>query len=132
MPNYNNYFPAGYGYMYPQNQPQMPNNNRDNDFIWVTGKAGADAYNVAPNSRVILWDSDAQVVYIKSADAMGRPSMQILDYTIRQNDIAKANPLQGSAPQTEYVTRAELEERLKQLKENTANEQSALSAVQQQ
>lgn len=131
MPNYNNYFPAGYGYMYPQNQ-QMPNNNRDNDFIWVTGKAGADAYNVAPNSRVILWDSDAQVVYIKSADAMGRPSMQILDYTIRQNDVAKANPLQGSAPQTEYVTRAELEERLKQLKENTANEQSALSAVQQQ
>lgn len=132
MPNYNNYFPAGYGYMYPQNQPQMPNNNRDNDFIWVTGKAGADAYNVAPNSRVILWDSDAQVVYIKSADAMGRPSMQILDYTIRQNDVAKANPLQGNAPQTEYVTRAELEERLRQLKENTANEQSALSAVQQQ
>lgn len=132
MPNYNNYFPAGYGYMYPQNQPQMQNSNQDSDFIWVTGKAGADAYMVAPNSRVKLWDSESQTIYIKSADAMGRPSMQILDYTIRQNDIAKANPLQGSAPQTEYVTRAELEERLRQLKENTANEQSALSAVQQQ
>lgn len=85
MPNYNNYFPTGYGYMYPQNQPQMQNSNQDSDFIWVTGKAGADAYMVAPNSRVKLWDSESQTIYIKSADAMGRPSMQILDYTIRQN-----------------------------------------------
>lgn len=90
---YNNYFPAGYQQMYYpqqnqmqgtqmslQNQPQLaPNSN----LIWVQGEAGAKSYLVAPNTTVQLWDSENQVIYLKSADASGMPSIKTLEYTVR-------------------------------------------------
>lgn len=78
---YNSYFPAGYQpAYYPQqnSQPQM-----NNGIIWVQGEAAAKSYPVAPNSSVPLWDSEADVIYIKSADMSGMPSLKILDYTMR-------------------------------------------------
>lgn len=91
---YNSYFPAGYQPMYyPQqnqmqgtqmslpNQPQQPQTN--NGIIWVQGEAAAKSYPIAPNSSVPLWDSEANVIYIKSADMSGMPSIKILDYTMR-------------------------------------------------
>lgn len=53
------------------------------NMIWVQGEEGARGYMVAPNNTVPLWDSEKQIIYVKSADALGRPSMRILDYTIR-------------------------------------------------
>ena len=80
---YNN-FPVGYQpaqIYYPQQyNPQSQGNN---SIIWVQGEAGAKSYMVAPNSTVQLWDSENQVIYLKSSDASGMPSMRILDYTIR-------------------------------------------------
>lgn len=52
--------------------------------IWVQGIEGAKSYLVAPNSTVQLWDSEAQTIYLKSADASGMPSIRTLDYTIRE------------------------------------------------
>lgn len=71
-------------YQQYQNQYQ-PQSSR----IWVQGEAGARAYLVAPGNTVELWDSDAQSIYLKSADASGIPSMRIIDYKFRE-----------SAPQT--------------------------------
>lgn len=84
---YNNYYPMNY---YPQaqmnnsflNQNQQQNNN---GIIWVSGDAGAKAYLVAPNTSVVLFDSESQTIYIKSADASGMPSIRILDYTFRDS-----------------------------------------------
>lgn len=53
--------------------------------IWVQGIEGAKSYLVAPNSSVDLWDSENQVLYQKSADASGMPSIKILDYTVRES-----------------------------------------------
>ena len=83
---YNGGFPMNYAQYYPMQQnvapaPQQPQNN---GIIWVQGEAGAKSYLVAPNSTVQLWDSEAQVIYLKSADASGMPSMKVLDYTIRE------------------------------------------------
>ena len=88
---YGNGFPATYQPMYYQQQyaPQMPQQS-NNSLIWVQGEAGAKSYLVAPNSTVQLWDSEAQVIYLKSADASGMPSMKVLDYTIR--DLNKNGP----------------------------------------
>ena len=95
MALYNNGFPAGYP-QFPYPYPAQQNNG----IIWVQGKAGADAYMVARNTKNLpLWDSEAQVIYLKSADDTGRPSMQILDYTIR--DAAPAAP--------EYATKADID-----------------------
>lgn len=78
------------------------------NMIWVQGEEGARAYMVAPNSTVPLWDSEEQVIYVKSADNLGRPSMRILDYTIRD------------LPKDEITTLkeeiAELKEQLKSMK----------------
>ena len=86
---YNNIFPMTYQpqqmyYPQMQNQGQQQTQN-GNNLIWVSGEAGAKAYLVAPNTTVTLWDSEAQVIYLKSADATGMPSMKIIDYTIRNN-----------------------------------------------
>ena len=90
----NYYFPQGYQPMqyYPQNQqmvqqPQMPQPQQQasTDIKWVQGEAGAKSYMVAPNTSVTLWDSEAQVIYIKSANASGLPTMTVIDYTIRND-----------------------------------------------
>ena len=52
--------------------------------IWVNGEEVAKSYMVAPNSIVALWDSELQVIYLKSTDNMGKPTIQYLDYTVRE------------------------------------------------
>lgn len=88
---YNNGFPIGYQpinsyQMQQQTQPQFtqaqPNNN---GIIWVQGESGAKSYLVAPNNSVVLWDSESQTIYVKSADASGIPNIKVLDYKIRDN-----------------------------------------------
>lgn len=73
-----NYFPASY------QSYQMPQPNTAG-IIWIQGEAGAKSYMVAPNTTAVLFDSESQTIYLKSADATGMPSMRVLDYTIRDN-----------------------------------------------
>ena len=111
---YNNGFPMNYQPMYyPQPISQqaqvqsMPTQQVSSSIIWVQGEAGAKSYLVAPNTTVQLWDSENQVIYLKSADASGMPSMKILDYRIRES-AQPAQPQAVSANTQEYVTRDEL------------------------
>lgn len=100
---YNNGFPMGYQQMYPQYysaQPAAPQQT-GNCPIWVQGEAGAKSYLVAPNTTVALWDSEAQVIYLKSADPSGMPQMKVLDYTIRGGKPLNQN--------VEYATKDDLE-----------------------
>ena len=90
-----NYYP-----IYPANNYQSPQNN----IIWVSGETGAKAYMVAPNQTVQLWDSEAQTIYLKSADASGMPTIKILDYTIRNNTPQKAD----ISPVADFATKDEV------------------------
>lgn len=120
---YNNNFPVNYqpAMYYPGAYPAQGNNGnqqtQNNPIIWVSGEAGAKAYLVAPNTTVQLWDSEAQTIYLKSADTSGMPTMKILDYVIREQSVSQvAAPalMQDAVP--DYITRddlAEFEERLK-------------------
>lgn len=106
---YFNGFPASYQPMYPQYQ-QPAQNTQQNGIIWVQGETAAKSYLVAPGQTVQLWDSEEKVIYLKSADASGMPSMKVLDYTIRGE--AEAKP-------TEYATKEDLNalsERIEKLK----------------
>lgn len=104
---FNNGFPMTYPQMYtpPAYQPQMPQNQGNNGIIWVSGLAGAKSFMVAPNASVVLFDSEAQCVYIKSADASGMPSIKVLDYTIRDQQAAQT-PF--SQPVADYATKEEI------------------------
>ena len=81
------------------NQP-----NVQSSLIRVQGINAAKSYPVAPNTSVPLFDSEANVVYIKSADASGMPSIKILDYNVRDNESRRAE----SVPQGDFVTHNEL------------------------
>ena len=137
---YNNLFPMNYPQAampqyYGQNMPNMGDygrtlantqpmqNGSQNDFKWVSGEAGGKGYPVAPNQTVTLWDSEAPVIYIKSADMNGMPTIKILDYTVRGE--AKKNELLQTEPQIDlsgYVTKEEFEKRIAEIgsRETTA------------
>lgn len=66
----------------PVQQMQTP--PPSDDRIWVQGVAGAKAYFVAPNATVVLWDTENPTLYVKSADATGKPlDMEIIDLSRR-------------------------------------------------
>lgn len=106
-------FPVGYQPMYYQQPMQQPVQQQNNGIIWVQGEAGAKSYLVAPGNTVQLWDSEAQVIYLKSADATGLPSMRVLDYTIRDN--APQRP--QIEPRSDFATRDEVLSMKKQIDE---------------
>ncbi len=112
---YNNGFPMTYQQPYqmqiPQPQPQV-----NSGITWVQGEAGAKAFPVAPNNTVDLWDSEEQVIYLKSADMSGMPSMKILDYTIRDQVGHKNNLTEQPQIDTSmFVTYEDLNSRLEEL-----------------
>lgn len=68
-----------YNYYLPyQNQVQQP---AQDERIWVQNQMAADAYLVAPNGFVRLWDANKPMFYEKRADATGRPlPLEVYEY----------------------------------------------------
>ncbi len=122
MPNYGNYQPMPQPYpdrlaqlqsQYQQtvNVPQMaPQPQINQGLLWVSGEVGAKSYLVAPNSTVLLMDSDASRFYLKSADQSGMPSLRIFEYTevVNTPQTSVIAPNSGLKElDSKYVTREE-------------------------
>ena len=86
---------------YQPNMQQVPQ-QQSPSIVWVQNEMEAANYLVAPNSAVTLWDSNAPVVYLKQADASGKPSMKIYDLVERTQRPAQA-------PTVEYAPLSRLE-----------------------
>lgn len=99
-----------------QTVPQMQQTPQQQDErIWVSSPAAADAYLMAPNSFVRLWDSSAPVFYEKRSDAAGRPYMEAYEY--KRKDM-QASPQTQSTP--DYSDKIKtIEERLTALERGT-------------
>jgi len=136
MPAYpNNYFPVTYQNPYYQNyqqpmspqvqQPQMQQvqqqpiqassqpfqatQSNGQGVNWVQGEAGAKSWLIAPNTTVLLMDSEADVFYLKSADASGVPlPLRIFDYTERPSDARKSTVDVSKDKSIEYATKDDL------------------------
>lgn len=77
----------------PYQMPQMPQTQMpqvptppavpSSDMIWVLNENEASSYLVAPGNTVTLWDKNEPVIYLKSVDAQGMPSMRVLEFTER-------------------------------------------------
>lgn len=89
----------------PTQQMQMPilptSQKPSNELIWVQGLEGAKGFLVAPNNTVVLWDTENPVIYVKSADASGIPSMRVLDFKERNGNSQNSNE---NAPKTHECT----------------------------
>lgn len=88
-----------------QAMPQQQAPQQSPSIVWVQNEMEAANYLVAPNSAVTLWDSNAPVVYLKQADASGKPSMKTYDLVERTQ-----RPIQAQqAPMVEYAPLSRLE-----------------------
>ena len=126
MPNYSNYQPMPQPYadrltqlqnQYQQavNVPQIqtvPQPQVNQGLLWVSGEIGAKSYLVAPNSTVLLMDSDSSRFYLKSADNAGMPSLRIFEYSEVTNTpttSVNAPNLDENVLNDKFVTREEYE-----------------------
>ena len=76
------------GQQMPMQQPmqmQQPTPQpQSNGIVWVQGESAAKSFPVAPNTTVMLLDSESSVFYLKTSDASGMPlPLRVFDYKER-------------------------------------------------
>lgn len=89
-----------------RSQVMQPPSAQQSGVQWVSGELEARNYLIAPNSAVALWDSTAPRVYLKQADASGRPTLKAFDLIERTETAPEA----AQSPAVSYVTRVEFDE----------------------
>lgn len=113
-------FQNPYASLMGQNQfynPQMMNptpiqpQEQAQNLIRVNGIDGAKAYQMPANSTVALFDSNEDVMYVKSTDGAGFPSIRTFEFTEKVNAEVKS-------PDVEYISREEFEKFKKELMNN--------------
>lgn len=124
MPAYN-YYPGNYQYQYPQYPTYQPYQTTHNapqysaatgvqgyqpsqsSIIWISGAMEAQSYPVAPNNAVTLWSTTEPVVYLKQADATGKPTLKVYDL-VERTQTASAATSGTDVKSPEYATKDDL------------------------
>lgn len=103
----NGYYPQGYQTQ-PMVQPQaqaMQNPQPvqpvqppmySSGIIWVSGLMEAQAYPIAPNNAVPLWEKSGKTIYLKQADATGKPTMTVYDLVERKEEAVDSQSGKGA------------------------------------
>lgn len=120
MPNFNPYIPQPMGQQFAPYQPQgymtagtspmlaqQQQQQPIHGFVYVTGLDGAKAYQMPPNSEMPLFNSTGDVMFIKTTDGAGFPTIKVCN-VIERKDATTSDA-------TEYVTRDELTRTYKDL-----------------
>lgn len=89
----------------PPQQPQVPQTNQG--ILWVQGEAGAKSYLVAPNTSVLLMDSENSQFYIKTTDQAGMPTLRTFVYQEVTGAPQDAQKQAEKNLDDKYVTRQE-------------------------
>lgn len=76
-------------------------NQMVNNLIRVTGMDGAKAYQMQPNSTVALFDSSEDIMYIKSTDGAGFPTIRTFGFAPIEQPTNQGN---------DFISRAEFEQ----------------------
>lgn len=84
-------------------QPYVPQTG----IIWVSGESEASMYPIAPNNAVALWEKSGKVVYLKSADATGKPTIRTYDLVERTN-LPSEDVLHSEVKLPTYATKDDL------------------------
>ena len=111
MQSYNQFGPNGkmgqnmYGQSYAQKY-------EDNKYYFVNGIEGAKAFQMLPNTSVMLLDSDSDLIFKKSSDIQGRSTLRYFKMIEVTEDDLKEKPIQ---PPLNFVSREEFDELSKKL-----------------
>lgn len=127
--NPNMYYPQ-YGSGYTQQtmpmppswsyQPQAVTAQPINGLVSVTGIEGARAYQLPPNSSMPLFDGNQDILYVKTTDAAGYPTVKAFRFEPMEQQI-EVKPVQA-----EYVPRSEFEALVKQVRALIEGNESAV------
>ncbi len=89
-----------------------------NNIVWVQGIEGAKAWQLNPNSMIILLDSEIEgKMYIKVSDNIGMSTLRIFNYVEEipsTNNVTNSNDLDLS----NFVTKDELKNLIKEFIDN--------------
>lgn len=117
---YNNYFPATYQPVYPQQvQYQQPVQQiqqpqaQGNGIVWVQGEGAARSYLLSPNTSIVLFDSESPAFYIKTTDQSGMPTLRKFVFEEVTGSSEQTAPPKN---ETEYVTRDEFDKLKNEIK----------------
>lgn len=119
----------------PNVTPMQQNNN---GLIWVQGEAGAKSYLVAPNTTVMLMDSESQRFFLKSSDASGMPQpLRVFEYSEKPVNAPKTVPIEQAIDYSSFATKAEFDafkDEINGILKNiprqvTRNDKSAVSGI---
>ena len=107
---FNGYYPPMMPQNFRQAMPQMPQMPQmapvQEETLYVPNEQAAEAYLMAPNSFVRLWDANQQVFYEKRTDPQGRPfPMEKYTYT-KATEAPQSEPVDLTK---QFVTREEFE-----------------------
>ncbi len=115
--NNNNYLNHNYMPSTPSTQQQQQ--SYQNNIIWVKGKENARSMQIPPNSTVILLDSEVGKFYIKTTDDIGLGKLRVFSYVEEpDNDSTNTSSSVPNIDLSNYVTKTELEEIVKEIKNN--------------
>jgi hypothetical protein len=90
-------------------------------FVYVTGMEGARAYQMPPNSEMPLFDSTNDgVMFIKTTDAAGFPTIEVVDCTKRGQAPRETDPV--------YVERGEFDSAYRELSDSIEQLKGAIYA----
>lgn len=101
----------------PAAQMQNPQVGQD-DRIWVASESAAEAFLVAANGFVRLWDSNKPLFYEKRADMNGRP-MPLVTYEYKIRDSAQTAETISAGFEQRL---AAVEEKLRKMMEGEKND----------
>ena len=104
MPN--NIVPTYYNPVNSVTQQNNSNNVSTNNIIWVQGIEGAKAWQLNPNSMVILLDSEIEgKMYIKVSDNIGMSTLRVFNYV---EEVPVTTTSQSNIDLSQYVKKDEL------------------------
>lgn len=122
------YNPSLYMPQYYQPQPSWAYNQQAitaqpiNGLVSVTGIEGAKAYQLPPNSSMPLFDGNNDIMYVKTTDSAGYP-------TIKTFKFEPVEPAEAKPDKADYVPRSEFDALVVQVRELLGNAESAKAAV---
>jgi len=103
-PYQNFYQPMYQPVQQPVQQQQQTYTPTTSGIIWISGESEATMYPIAPNNAVALWDRNGKSIYLKSADATGKPTMTVYDLVEHVQNAPEASQEQT----VEYATKSDL------------------------
>lgn len=105
QPYQGNYYPTFQ--QPPQQMPQQSYAPAQTGIIWVSGEREAQMFPVAPNNAVTLWSQVEPIVYVKQADATGKPTLKVYDLVEHNVTDAAEKPADKS---DQFVKKSDLGE----------------------